>query len=119
MVVSAPVTTYEGISTMTCATGYEGTAANITCTDAGTWSTQTGCTIAGKFSWHHCNYCGLKKTNARILLVSSIIGHIYEVNIARYKYESPPSVNGRVSLQCETVLFFCERQFLHLHNLTM
>ena len=61
VVVSAPVTTYEGISTMTCATGYEGTAANITCTDAGTWSTQTGCTIKGKFCRQHCNYSRLKE----------------------------------------------------------
>ena len=73
VVVSAPVTTYEGISTMTCATGYEGTAANITCTDAGTWSTQTGCNIEGKFWRHDCNYCRLKKTKARILLVNSSI----------------------------------------------
>ena len=60
VVVSALVTTYEGISTMNCAAGYEGAAANITCTDAGTWSAQTGCTIKGRFCWHHCNYCRLK-----------------------------------------------------------
>ena len=48
-VESAPVTTYEGISTMACDTGYEGSASNITCTSAGTWSSQTGCTIVGKY----------------------------------------------------------------------
>ena len=85
VVVSAPVTTYEGISTMNCATGYEGTAANITCTDAGTWSTQTGCTIKGNFCWHHCNYCRYKK-NARTLLVNISIGHIYEVKITRHRF---------------------------------
>ena len=96
-VVSAPVTTYEGISTMNCATGYEGTAANITCEAGGSWSTQTGCTIKGKFWRHHCNYRRLKKTNVRIyILVNSSIGHIYEVNKARHEYESPSSVNGRV-----------------------
>ena len=34
---------------MLCATGYEGTAADITCTADGTWSSQTGCSIAGKY----------------------------------------------------------------------
>ena len=41
-------TTYGSSSTMSCATGYEGTAADITCTADGTWSSQTGCSIVGK-----------------------------------------------------------------------
>ena len=48
VVGSSLSTTYESISSMTCDTGYEGTAANITCTSEGTWSSQTGCTIVGK-----------------------------------------------------------------------
>ena len=35
---------------MTCDTGYEGTAADITCTVVGNWSTQTGCSIVSKYS---------------------------------------------------------------------
>ena len=34
---------------MTCDTGYEGTAADITCTADGTWSAQTGCSIVSKY----------------------------------------------------------------------
>ena len=37
--------------------------------------------------------------------MSSSIEHIYEVNIARHEYESPPSVNGRVSSQCVRFYF--------------
>ena len=36
-------------STMTCATGYKGTAANITCEAGGSWSLQTGCFITGSY----------------------------------------------------------------------
>ena len=59
VVVSALVTTYEGISTMTCATGYEGTAANITCEAGGSWSSQTGCSIVGKYCSYPSKYMSL------------------------------------------------------------
>ena len=41
-------TTYGSSATMRCATGYDGTAVDITCTAGGTWSSQTGCSIVGK-----------------------------------------------------------------------
>ena len=41
-------TTYGSSSTMSCATGYDGTAADITCAADGSWSSQTGCSIVGK-----------------------------------------------------------------------
>ena len=49
VVGSYPATTYNSSSNMTCDTGYEGTAADITCTADGTWSTQTGCSIVSKY----------------------------------------------------------------------
>ena len=49
LVVSYSLTTYESISTMTCDTGYEGSAFDITCEAGGSWSNQTGCTIVGWF----------------------------------------------------------------------
>ena len=51
VVGSYPSTTYGSNSGMTCDTGYEGTAADITCTAEGNWTTQTGCTIVGKYWW--------------------------------------------------------------------
>ena len=43
------VTTYEAIASVTCATGYEGTAtpANVKCKDTGQWDTVSGCDIKG------------------------------------------------------------------------
>ena len=49
MVDSYSATTYDSTSTMLCVTGYEGTPADITCTAGGTWSSQTGCSIVGKY----------------------------------------------------------------------
>jgi len=36
---------FEAIRTVTCATGYEGTASDITCQADGTWTASSGCTI--------------------------------------------------------------------------
>ena len=49
---------------MLCATGYEGTAADITCTADGTWSSQTGCSIVGKY--YRCPTIGNLLLNAII-----------------------------------------------------
>jgi hypothetical protein len=38
-------TTYGSTYTMTCATGYSGTAASLTCQSSGSWTSQSGCTI--------------------------------------------------------------------------
>ena len=42
-------TTYGGTSSVSCASGYEGTAspATVSCDSTGSWSTVTGCTIKG------------------------------------------------------------------------
>ena len=49
-------TTYDSSINMTCDTGYEGTAADITCTDEGTWSTQTGCSIVREYEMYLSNF---------------------------------------------------------------
>ena len=41
-------TDFESTSTMSCDTGYTGTAQDITCQAGRSWSTPTGCTIVGK-----------------------------------------------------------------------
>jgi hypothetical protein len=38
-------TTYGSTYTMTCVTGYTGTAASLTCESSGSWSSQSGCTL--------------------------------------------------------------------------
>ena len=48
VVGSYSVTTYGSSLNMTCDTGYNGTATDITCTDEGTWSSQDGCSIVSK-----------------------------------------------------------------------
>lgn len=40
--------TYESIATMSCDTGYTGTATDIICQSDKQWSSPTGCTIVGK-----------------------------------------------------------------------
>ena len=42
-------TSYQDTSSVTCATGYSGTAspATITCEDSGSWTSVSGCTIKG------------------------------------------------------------------------
>ena len=42
-------TTYQGTSSVSCTTGYDGTASptTITCEASGSWTTVSGCTIKG------------------------------------------------------------------------
>ena len=42
-------TTYQGTSSVSCATGYDGTASptSITCEASGIWTSVSGCTIKG------------------------------------------------------------------------
>lgn len=44
-VVGSGSTTYGSTYSMTCATGYSGTAATLTCQITGAWSPQSGCTL--------------------------------------------------------------------------
>jgi len=45
VVGTASSTTYGSTCSMTCATGYSGTAASLSCQSSGSWSAQSGCTI--------------------------------------------------------------------------
>jgi len=45
-VVGTGSTTYGSTYSITCATGYNGTADSLTCQSDGSWSSQTGCNIA-------------------------------------------------------------------------
>ena len=42
-------TVYQGTSSVSCATGYDGTASptTVTCEDTGSWTTVSGCGIKG------------------------------------------------------------------------
>ena len=42
-------TTYQGTSSVSCATGYDGTAnpSTVSCEDTGSWTLVSGCTIKG------------------------------------------------------------------------
>ena len=43
-VIDSGISHLESVRTVRCATGYEGTAINITCLSDGTWSQSDGCT---------------------------------------------------------------------------
>jgi hypothetical protein len=43
VVGSAPSTTYGSTCSMTCATGYSGSATSVTCQSSGSWTISTGC----------------------------------------------------------------------------
>ena len=46
-------TTYQGTSSVSCATGYDGTAspASITCEASGSWTSLSGCTVKGNMDF--------------------------------------------------------------------
>ena len=47
-------TTYQGASSVSCATGYDGTASptTINCEASGSWTSVSGCTIKGKYGFY-------------------------------------------------------------------
>jgi len=62
VVGTGSATTYGATYSMSCATGYFGTAASLTCQSSGSWTDQTGCTIRD---------CG----------IPSITGYVFAVNL--------------------------------------
>jgi len=80
-------TSYNSVYTMTCATGYSGTAASIVCQPGGSWSTQSGCSAI-------TNYCSTTPTFIGYVVASGTqaIGATRTVTCATGYTGTPPAI---------------------------